>query len=79
MFVSGSLKVGARPLTRGDSHVMMLSSGLLDLMPVSSAAVLAHHFETRDMQSLLDASVIGAMEQQAVAEARPAPERWAFN
>ena len=61
-------EVGARPLTRGDSHVMLLSSGLLDLMTVASSAVLAHHFETREFQPLLDAAVIGTMERRLAAE-----------
>ncbi|GAX74869.1 hypothetical protein CEUSTIGMA_g2315.t1 [Chlamydomonas eustigma] len=48
------IEAGSRHLLPGEGNVLLLSAGYLDLMPVTSTAILAHHFPTRDIQALLD-------------------------
>ena len=48
-------QVSSRPLFPGDGHVLLLSSGLLDLLAPASVAILAQQFDAREIKVLLDA------------------------
>ena len=63
------IQIGSRPLQPGDGHVLLLSSGLLDLMPLASVAALVHQYETREIQMLLDAAA-SCMEDSVAVTGR---------
>lgn len=53
------LQVGSWLLSSGDDCVLLLSSGLLDLLSCTDAAVLAHLYGTAEMQSYLEVGRAG--------------------
>ena len=53
------LQVGSWSLSAGDDCVLLLSSGLLDLLSCTDAAVLSHLYGTAEMQSYLEVGRAG--------------------
>jgi hypothetical protein len=50
--------------------VLLLSSGLLDLMAPASVAVLAQQFDSKEMQALIDTAAAAAAVNESSATSR---------
>ncbi len=59
----------------GDGHILLLSSGFLDLLPPASAASLAQHFPTSEVQGMLNAAAFASGRNAGAPNAVPVGSR----